>query len=284
MNREQQDKLFKRSTISVVSLWITFFGILPLSLVFICSFLKNTPDALYTWKATLENYDTLFQWNYFIVFVRSFKLAIIVTSACLIIGYPFAYFLSRVPQHIKRWLALFVIIPFWTSSLLRSYAIISLIDAHGFVNNALLKFHIIHAPLQMLYTNFAVWLGLIYNLMPFVVLPLLANMEKLDRRLIDAARDLGANGYTILTKILFPLTRSGIYAAVLLSFLPAMTLFYIPDLLGGAKSLLLGNLIQLQFLEARNWPLGAAVSLTLTAFMGILLLFYFRSERQRKKW
>ena len=278
-----KDGVFKFFTIGSVYFWLVCFGIIPISLVVICSFLTSTPLQLYTWHFTFLNYQTLFSFVYLEVFLRSIKLAIIVTSLTLLIGYPFAYFLTRLPEKIKRLMALFVIIPFWTSSLLRCYAIITIIHAHGLLNNLLLSLGIIHAPLEMLYTNFAVIFGLVYNLLPFVVLPLFANMEKLDRDLIEAARDLGANGVTTFVRVILPLTRSGIYSAVLLSFLPAMTLFYIPDLLGGAKSLLLGNLIQLQFLEARNWPLGAAVSLTLTLFMGILMLFYFRTIPKKER-
>jgi len=181
-------------------------------------------------------------------------------------------------------MALLVIVPFWTSSLLRSYAIITIIQAHGILNTLLLKLHVIHAPLQLLYTNTAVLIGLVYNLFPFVVLPLFANMEKMDWRLIEAAQDLGANNITVFFRVILPMTRSGIFSAILLTFLPAMTLFYIPDLLGGAKSLLLGNLIQMEFLEIHNWPMGATVSFALTLIMSVLLLFYFRNtpEAQRE--
>ena len=278
-----QDKTFKSITITSVYFWLMIFGILPIILVIVCSFLRNTPNQLYTWHFTLDNYRILFSWIYLDVFWRSLKLALIVTTLSLIMGYPFAYCLTRLPEKIKRMMALFVIIPFWTSSLLRSYAIITIIHAHGIINNVLMSLGIIHAPLQILYTNFAVLLGLVYNLLPFVVLPLFSNIEKLDRNLVDAAHDLGANSVTTFVRVILPLTRSGIYSAILLTFLPAMTLFYIPDLLGGAKSLLLGNLIEMQFLESRNWPLGSAVSMGLTLLMGILLIFYFRTIPEKER-
>ena len=215
---------------------------------------------------------------------HSLELSFFVTLICLIIGYPFAYLLTRMPKQWRSLMALLVIVPFWTSSLLRSYAIITIIQAHGILNTLLLKLHVIHAPLQLLYTNTAVLIGLVYNLFPFVVLPLFANMEKMDWRLIEAAQDLGANNITVFFRVILPMTRSGIFSAILLTFLPAMTLFYIPDLLGGAKSLLLGNLIQMEFLEIHNWPMGATVSFALTLIMSVLLLFYFRNtpEAQRE--
>ena len=278
-----KDNVFKYLTINSVYLWLILFSICPLTLVVICSFLQHTPDQLFVWKFTLANYKTLLTPIYLKVFWRSLELAFWVTVLCLIIGYPFAYFLTRLPSKIKGLMALFVIIPFWTSSLLRSYAIITIIQAHGLLNTFLMKIGVIDQPLQLLYTNTAVIIGLVYNLLPFVVLPLFSNMEKLDRRLIDAARDLGANGPTTFLRIILPLTKSGIYSAIMLTFLPAMTLFYIPDLLGGAKSLLLGNVIQTQFLSAENWPLGSALSLTLTVVMSLLLWFYFRSTPRSER-
>ena len=278
------DNISKITSISLLYLWLGFFCLLPLILMFIFTFLQHDNTHLYLWKFTLTNYKNLFSFLYLKVLLRSLTLSFWVTLLCLLIGYPFAYFLTRLPQRIRPLMILLVIIPFWTSSLIRSYAIITIIQAHGILNTILLKLHLIHIPLQLLYTNIAVLIGLVYNLLPFVVLPLFSNMEKMDWRLIEAAQDLGANNYTVFFHVILPVTRSGIFSAVLLTFLPAMTLFYIPDLLGGAKSLLLGNLIQMEFSQVRNWPMGATVSVALTLIMSIILLVYFRSipERQRK--
>lgn len=277
------DNLSKITSISILYLWLGLFCLLPLGLMFIFTFLKHDYTHLYLWKFTLINYQHLFSFLYLKVFWRSLLLAFWVTMICLLLGYPFAYYLTRLPQKIKPLMTLLVIVPFWTSSLLRSYAIITIIQAHGVLNTILLKLHLIQTPLQLLYTNTAVLIGLVYNLLPFVVLPLFSNIEKMDWKLIEAAQDLGANHYKIFFRIVLPLTKTGIFSAILLTFLPAMTLFYIPDLLGGAKSLLLGNLIQMEFLQVRNWPMGATVSLALTLVMSIILLFYFRSvpENQR---
>lgn len=271
------DKIFKNSAISLVYVWLLLFAFLPLLCILIFSFLKSDGDHFYLWQFTLNNYKTLFSLPYLKVFCRSLELSFWVTLICLILGYPFAYFLTKLPQKIKPLLALFVVIPFWTSSLLRSFAIITVIRANGILNTVLFKLGIIHVPLQLMYTNTAVMIGLVYNLLPFVILPLFANMEKLDTRLLEAAEDLGANKIIVFVRVILPLTRSGIFSAILMTFLPAMTLFYIPDLLGGAKSMLLGNLIQLQFLSARNWPMGSAVGIALTLIMSVLLLYYFKS-------
>lgn len=277
------DKIFKASAIGLVSLWLILFAVLPLLFIIVFSFLQHDGDHFYIWKFTWQNYTQLFSLPYLKVFWNSIKLAFSITLVCLILGYPFAYYLTKVPSKYKSLLALLVVIPFWTSSLLRSFAIITLIQANGILNTVLLHLHLIHKPLQLMYTSFAVLIGMVYNLLPFVILPLFANMEKLDLRLLEAARDLGANKLTIFVRVLLPLTRSGIFSAVLLTFLPAMTLFYIPDLLGGAKSLLVGNVIEMTFLSARNWPMGAALGISLTLIMSLLLIYYFRSTPKQER-
>ena len=177
---------------------------------------------------------------------------------------------------------LLVIIPFWTSSLIRSYALIAIIKAKGILNSLLIALGIIHQPLSILFTNSAVIIGLVYNLLPFMILPIMTNVERLDNRLIDAARDLGANRFTTFRKVIIPLTMPGIIAGSILVFLPAMTIFYIPDILGGAKSILLGNLIQNQFLIAENWPMGSAISAILTLVLATLILIYVWVNRARR--
>ncbi|MCZ6914823.1 MAG: ABC transporter permease subunit, partial [Rickettsia endosymbiont of Ixodes persulcatus] len=198
---------------------------------------------------------------------------------CLCLGYPFAYILARLKSKYKSLLLFLVIIPFWTSSLIRTYAIISILKAKGLLNTILLSLGIIHQPLSILYTGTAVMIGLVYSLLPFMILPLYANIEKLDIQFIDAARDLGANTVIIFMRVILPLTLPGIVGGIILVFLPAMSMFYIPDILGGAKSLLVGNLIQNEFLSAHNWPLGSAVSMVLTLSMGLLLLVYRRVNK-----
>ncbi len=234
-------------------------------------------------QLTLNNYLRLLDPNYFRVFVRSFLLAGACTLGCLVLAYPFSYCIARLPERYKGVSLLLVIIPFWTSSLIRSYAIVALLKTHGIINSLLIWMGIINAPLQLMYTNTATLIGLVYTLLPLMILPLYVNIEKLDTRFIDAARDLGARKYQVFFKIVLPLTFPGIAAGCLLVFLPAMTLFYIPDLLGGAKTILIGNIIQNQFLAARDWPMGATISVALTLLMGIVLLVYWRHYPNREE-
>ncbi len=273
------DRLFKWTNIATIWLWLSLFALLPTLLVLLISFLENDPVKLVRWKFTVENYLALLNPLYFKVFLHSFGIAGLCTVICLCLGYPFAYLLARLKSKYKSLLLFLVIIPFWTSSLIRTYAIVSILKAKGLLNTLLLSLGIIHQPLAILYTGSAVIIGLVYSLLPFMILPLYANIEKLDIQWIDAARDLGANTATIFMRVILPLTLPGIVGGIILVFLPAVSMFYIPDILGGAKSLLLGNLIQNEFLAAHNWPLGSAVSIVLTLGMGLLLLIYWRANR-----
>lgn len=277
-----QDKTFQRFSLGTVWLWLISFALVPTALVFITSLLSQGDTELIRLQLTFENYKDFFNPLYLRIFLNSFILASACTLTCLILAYPFAYIVARMPPHYKGLLLILVIIPFWTSSLIRSYAIVAILKTHGILNSVLLWAGIISHPLQLMYTSTAVLIGLTYSLLPFMILPLYANIEKLDTRLIDAARDLGANKIQIFFRVLLPLSLPGILAGSILVFLPAMTLFYIPDLLGGAKNLLLGNLIQNQFLSTRNWPMGSTVSVVLTALMGIMLLIYWRSTKNNR--
>jgi spermidine/putrescine transport system permease protein len=277
------DKQFKKWSIYLLSGWLGIFALLPFLFILIASFLQRGQDQFFILHFTLKNYGDLFHPLYFHVFIRSLRLALTTTFFCLIIAYPFAYILSRLKGTSRLFLLLLVIIPFWTSSLIRTYAIVAIIQANGLLNHLLLSLGIIHRPLQILYTSTAVIIGLVYSLLPFMILPLYANLEKFDWHLFDAAKDLGANKWQIYSRILIPLTLPGILAGILLVILPAMTMFYIPDILGGARSLLLGNLIKQQFLDAQNWPLGSAVSVMLTLLMSILLSAYWKLTNTKQR-
>lgn len=273
------DDRFKQFSLALVWLWLGVFALLPFLLVFTASFLSHDQNHLVQLPFTVSNYLALYDSLYFQILSRSFILAGTCTFFCLLLGYPFAYFISRLAAGTKSFLVLLIIIPFWTSSLIRSYALIAVLKAKGLLNALLLGLGIIQEPLAILFTNTAVIIGLIYNLLPFMILPILTNIERLDVRLIDAARDLGAKRFTIFRRVILPLTMPGIIAGCTLVFLPAMTLFYIPDILGGAKSVLMGNLIQRQFLVMHNWPGGAATSIVLTALLALLILFYRKTTR-----
>jgi len=277
---------FRHFSLSIVWVWLIVFALLPFCLVVAASFLSHSDQQLIQPTVTLENFRTLINPFYFRIVEKSFLVAGISTLLCLLLGYPFAYLIARMKSKWKNTLVLLVVIPFWTSSLIRSYALIAIIKAKGVLNSLLLAAGIIQHPLPILFTNYAVVIGLTYNLLPFMILPIMTNIERLDDRLIDAARDLGANWLTTFTRIVIPLTMPGIMAGSILVFLPAMTIFYITDILGGARSILLGNLIQNQFLIAQNWPLGSALSTGLTVVLVSLIFIYRWVSRgnSRRDW
>jgi spermidine/putrescine transport system permease protein len=265
----------------IVLSWVSLFILIPFVMILLTSFLTPNTEHLVSLPFTFNNYLQLSEWLYAKVFFRSLVIAGLCTFICLLIAFPFAFALSRAPKKWRSTLLLLVIIPFWTSSMLRTYAIMTLLKAHGLINIALLKLHFITHPYPLLYTPLAVMVGLVYTLLPLMILPLYANLEKLDFHLLEAAKDLGASRWRTLTKIIIPLSMPGVMAGILMVFLPAMTMFYITDILGGAKTLLLGNLIQMQFLTADNWPLGSAISILLIALLGILLLCYLTLTRHK---
>lgn len=267
----------KTSGLYFINVWLLLFSLMPLALVFLASFLSKGHVHLVGLPFTLDNYTYLISPIVANVFVRSLLIASVTCLFCLLLAYPFSYLLIK-SKH-QSILLLLIIIPFWTSSLVRTYALIAILKLNGVLNAILLKVHLINEPLSLLYTNFAVICGLVYNLFPFMVLPIFTNMERFDFRLIEAAKDLGANPLPIFFRVFLPNTANGIISGCLLVFLPAMTLFYIPNVLGGARSILLGNMIQTQFLTLDNWPQGAATSMVLTITLVIVLWIL---KRQRK--
>lgn len=279
----KHDSGFRIFSLSLIWLWLFLFALLPFCLILVASFLSHSQGSLLEFPYTTDNYAQFFNIVYLRIFEKSFIIASVATFLCLAFGYPFAFCIARLQNKWKNILILLIIIPFWTSSLIRSYALIAIIKAKGIINSLLLALGFIDHPLAILFTNTAVMIGLVYNLLPFMILPILTNVERLDNRLIDAAKDLGANWFTIFRRVIIPLTMPGIIAGSILVFLPAMTIFYIPDILGGAKSMLLGNLIQNQFLIAENWPMGSAVSIILTLVLATLIVIYLIATRGNKK-
>lgn len=273
------NRLFKFLAINTIWWWLFIFAFIPNIMILIVSFMQHDSDHLFQLPFTINNYLELINSVYFKILLHSLFVASICTFFCVLLGYPFAYLIAQTKSRHKNLLLLLVIIPFWTSSLIRTYAIMIILKTKGLLNSLLLWIHLIHEPLHILYTNTAVYIGLVYTLLPFMILPLYANIEKLDKNLIDAAKDLGATKKTTFIKIILPLTMPGIIAGIILVFLPAMTMFYIPVLLGGAKSILLGNLIQNQFLQVSNWPLGSAISVTLLLIMSVMILIYWRHSK-----
>ncbi|SMF93615.1 spermidine/putrescine transport system permease protein [Methylomagnum ishizawai] len=263
----------------LLPLWLILFTLLPLLMVVAVSLMRRDESGLIAPVFTLANYARLLNPLYLKVFGHSLALAAVATTLCLIVGYPFAYLLSRVRAGWRPVLLTWVIVPFWTNSLARVYAMRGMLAAQGPVNTGLLALGWIDEPIRLLYTGPAVAIGLVYVLLPFMVLPLYSSFEKLDRRLIEAARDLGAGRFATFWRVIVPLTAPGIAAGSLLVFLPALGMFYVTDVLGGARGLLVGNFLKDQFLDARDWPFGAAASVLVIALLFVFLALYGRVRR-----
>lgn len=279
----KKNNLFEQFSLGLIFSWLILFALIPFVFVLWASFLQSG-ESLTLHHLTWDNYIQLADPVYVRVFEKSLILAALTTFFCLLVGYPFAYLLARIKSRAKNLLLMLVIIPFWTSSLIRSYAMVAILKTRGLINTLLMNLGVIHEPLHLLFTNSAVLIGLIYNLLPFMILPLYANLERFDVRLLEAGQDLGATKKILFLKIILPLSMPGIIAGSIMVFLPSMTLFYITDILGGAKSLLLGNLMRNTILETQNWPLGSAISIALLIIMGIMLLAYvYASRREEKK-
>ena len=228
---------------------------------------------------TLENYQRLIDPLYLLIILKSFWMAAETTAICLLLGFPLALFISRAGRRKNLYLQL-VILPFWTSFLVRIYAWLFLLRDTGLVNTALEHIGLIHHPLPLLYNDGAVLLGLVYGYLPFIVLPIYATLERLDPVLEEAAADLGAKPWPTLWHVILPLSAPGIRAGSILVFIPALGAYLTPDLLGGGRTVLIGNLVQNQFTTARDWPFGAAISVALMALVGALVWIMLRRERE----
>lgn len=270
-------RAFRKFLVLVPSIaWLGFLFIVPLMIVFVYSFLQRGTYGNIEYIFTLNNYVHVFDPLYLKPVLRSIYVATINTILCLLLGYPLAYFISHQPSHKKNFYLFLVMLPFWTNFLVRTYSWMIILRTEGLLNNLLIQLHLIHEPLTLLFTEKAVMLGLVYSYLPFMVLPLYASIEKLDHSLIDAAKDLGANPWNTFLKITLPLTRPGIISGSVIVFVPSLGAFIIPDLLGGAKNLMIGNLIKDQFLSARDWPFGSALSFLLMLVVLALLMIYIR--------
>ncbi|GFM32091.1 spermidine/putrescine ABC transporter permease PotB [Desulfovibrio subterraneus] len=270
---------FARTSILIVGAWLTLFVLAPQLMLFIATFLQRGQQEFITSTFTLENYARLLDPVFLFIFWESFRLAGVTTLACLLLGYPFAYILATSRKNLRPWLLLLVIIPFWTNSLIRTYAMIIILKSGGVLSNLLQALGLIDKPISLMYTDIAIFIGFTYTLLPFMILPLYAAIEKLDMRLLDASKDLGATAFQTFRHITLPLTMPGIVAGCMLVFLPALGMFYVPEILGGSRYMLLGNYITNQFLVARDWPLGAAASTILTITLIIMIALYLRSVR-----
>ena len=269
--------------ITVIVTWLLLFVFIPNVMIIGTSFQTRDEANLIEMTFTIDNYLRLFDPLYAKVLWHSFYMAIVATLICLVVGYPFAYIVAKMPEKWRPFMLFLIIVPFWTNSLIRTYGLKIVLGTQGILNKSLIAMDIIDKPMRIMYTESAVMIGLVYILLPFMILPLYSAIEKLDRTYLEAARDLGANKLQTLWKIVLPLTMPGIIGGCLLVLLPALGMFYISDLLGGAKNLLIGNVIKSQVLNARDWPFGAATSIALTLAMALMLYAYYRAGKLLNK-
>lgn len=264
------------TTIGPVYTWMAIFLTVPMLLIIVVSFMTRGVYGDIVYKLNVSNYIDMFDPLYLKVFARSILIAILTTLSCLIIGYPFAYYIAKSDNKYRSVLLLLIIIPFWTNSLVRTYAWKLILEKEGIINSLLINIGVIDEPLKLLYNYGAIFLGMTYTLLPFMVLPLYSTIEKLDIGLLEAADDLGANPVKSFIHVTLPLTIPGIVAGSLLVFIPSLGYFFIPDLMGGGKQMIIGNLIKNQFLTARNWPFGAALSILLIVITLLFVLGYLK--------
>ncbi|MEZ5930941.1 MAG: ABC transporter permease [Alphaproteobacteria bacterium] len=261
----------------------------PLLIVLVYSFLKAGAYGGVVWEPSTEAWfkvffqrdifdDTLsFADAHLSIFWRSVRLSLLTTVLALALGFPTAYFIATRPAKSRNLWLFLITIPFWTNLLIRTFAIMEVIRNEGLINTTLLSLGLIDQPIQILFTDFAIALGMVYVYLPLMVLPLYAAMEKLDFRLVEAGYDLYANRFQVLKRVILPLVKPGIVAGSILVFVPSLGAYVTPRVLGGGKNLMLGNLIELQFGQGRNWPLGAALSITLLVIVMAALLLYVRT-------
>ena len=260
--------------------WLLVLFVLPLVIVLIVSFMSRGRGGVAIMPFTIEHYQRSFG-IFSIILWRSIGLAALTTLVCLVIGYPLAFFISTRRSRLFQQVTLFlVILPFWTNFLIRTYAWRILLGDEGTINGFLTSLGLINEPIQMLNTQFAVLVGLVYGFLPFMVLPIYASVERFNFRYVDAAQDLGANDLRAFVRVVLPLTLPGVLAGCALVFIPSVGAFVTPDLLGGAKGLMIGNLINNQFGGSGNMPLGSALSIVMMAVVMLSLVVYLLANRR----
>lgn len=260
-------------------LWLLAFFVLPLVFMFGYSFMPRNQFGGVVPGFTLEHYQRFADPVYLTIFVRTTVYALGCTVACLVLGYPVAYAIARGGRW-RNFLLFLIVLPFWTSFLVRTFAMIFLMRDTGLVNDLLVKLGLVAEPIQILYTPTAVMIGLVYGFLPFMVLPIYSSLEKLDLSLLEAAEVLGARATARFVRITLPLSMPGVIAGSLLVFIPALGSFLTSDLLGGAKQMMIGNLVQNQFTTARNWPFGSAASFALMTLVLVAVMIYLRVRDQ----
>lgn len=277
--KKQRMKMRKQNTAygtlaAPIVIWTVLLIILPLLYLLFMSFMTKGLMGSIKYQLSLDSYKMIFDPVYAVVLEKSLVIALWSTVACVILGYPLAYFIAMKGSKKSRTYLLMLMIPFWTCVLVVIYSFVILLSNSGIINSFLLNLGIISKPKQLLYTDGAVMIGMVYNLLPFAVMPMYSSIEKMDFGLVEASKDLGAGPVKTFFKITLPMTKPGIFAAVILVFIPCIGYYMITDMLGGGTSIMIGNVIYNQFTSARNWPFGAALSIVLAAIILIMLRVY----------
>ena len=267
-------ELFKVLITTPIIIYSILLILLPLIYILFLSFLKNDAYGGVVYNFTLDNYFMIFDVTYINVLLKSSAIALVTTFICILISYPFAIFLMDKKEKTRNLLIKLVMVPFLTNSLIRTYGWIVLLRKSGVINTGLLNFGLIDKPLDLMYNNFGIIIGMVYTLLPFMILPVYSAVSKVDPSLIEAAKDLGANKMATFFHVIVPETISGVFNGSLMVFMPAIGYFFISDILGGGKIMIIGNLIKNQFLTARNWPFGSAISIFLILITFILVKIY----------
>jgi putrescine transport system permease protein len=293
-NPGKRDRLWRSTVIGLPYVWLALFFFAPFLLVLKVSLSDPitaqppysdlwswTRDAGYTLIASLDNFAFLFEDKLYIIsYLRSIKIALIATLLCLLIGFPMAYAIARTPQPWRNILLIMVMLPFWTSSLLQLYAWMVMLSNKGVINQVLMSVGLIDAPLQILYTNTAVYIGIVYTFLPFMVLPLYATLERLDVDVHEAASDLGASPTQVFKDVTIPLAAPGIAAGCLLVFIPALGSYIVPAMLGGLDTLMIGRTLYDEFFLNRDWPLASAVALVLLMVLIVPIMLFQRLQQE----
>jgi spermidine/putrescine transport system permease protein len=262
--------------------WLGLFFLAPLVIIFVYSFGTSGVYGGITLGFNPANYLQVFDPLYLEIIVRTLVIALINTLLCLVLGYPLAYFIALKGGRRRNMLILLVMVPFWTSFLIRAYAWVVILNGNGLANRTLQFLGLTDGPLNLIFTPQAVAMGMLYSYLPFMVLPLYAALEKFDTRLKEASQDLGAGKWATFWRVTFPLSMPGVIAGSILVFIPSAGEFVIPDLLGGSRSVFTGNLVQQQFLQARDWAFGSALAVMLAALLLVAILFYVRKVGTEK--
>lgn len=261
-------------TVGPVTIIMVLLIAVPLIYVAVMSFCSIDEFYNVTFKFTLQNYVRLANADYLKIYAQSIAIALITTIICILVGYPFSYIIARTKSRKKKILYMLVIIPFWTNSLIRIYGWRNFLGSSGLLNGLLMKIGLVSQPVDFLYKQGTTILGMVYCLIPFMILPLYTAIEKLDDSLLEASSDLGARPVSTFFEVILPLTSSGIFSGSLMVFIPCLGYFFVSDILGGGNSDVIGNLIERQFQSGNNWPLGAALSIILIVVTLILVKIY----------